>query len=220
MRIRMIFLALMAFGVIGLGASGSVAAGQRTIAFLFRGELIADPPSGRQLAPWSTSLAATAPRSGSWSARAPPRPSRSGPNTQYLRWARGVPTVVSLDNLAEGDQLTIRIRAPRRSSLAQVESTPAARRLRPRAESRPRGEAALALQGDAQRSRFGRQAEHPRAGRQLPRLEGDARPGSGSVLRLQPAHDLHPLAGPSTDADLAEPAGSRRADQHPDPCPR
>ena len=37
----------------------------------------------------------------------------------------GVPTVVSQGNLAEGDQLTLRIRAPRGSSLAQVEATPA-----------------------------------------------------------------------------------------------
>jgi len=48
-----------------------------------------------------------------------------GPRTQYLRWAHGVPTVVSQSNLAEGDQLTVRIRAPRGSSLAQVEATPA-----------------------------------------------------------------------------------------------
>lgn len=124
MRIRMIFLALMAFSVIGLGASGSVAASQANVPFTFRGELIADPPSG------STSLLLDVEGGnrralrllvGQSSAQAFAVDSR----TQYLRWARGVPTVVSQDNLAEGDQLTIRIRAPRNSSLAQVESTPA-----------------------------------------------------------------------------------------------
>jgi hypothetical protein len=43
----------------------------------------------------------------------------------YLRWAHGVPTVVSQSNLVVGDAVTIRIRAPRNSSLAQVESSPA-----------------------------------------------------------------------------------------------
>jgi hypothetical protein len=125
MRIRLLLLALVAVSVVGVGATGSVAAGQRTIAYEFRGELIADPPSGA-----SSLLVDVAGGNrpalrlmvGQSSAQA----FAVGPNTQFLRWARGVPTVVSLDNLAEGDQLTVRIRAPRGSSLAQVESTPAA----------------------------------------------------------------------------------------------
>jgi hypothetical protein len=111
--------------VVGLGASGSVAASQSNALFLFRGELLADPPPGA-----SSLLVDVAGGNrpalrlmvGQSSAQA----FAVGPNTQYLRWARGVPTVVSLDNLAEGDQVTLRIRAPRRSSLAQVEATPAA----------------------------------------------------------------------------------------------
>ena len=125
MRIRMIFLALMALGVIGLGASGSVAASQANVPFLFRGELIADPPPGANsllVDVAGGNRPALRLLVGQSSAQA----FAVGPNTQYLRWARGVPTVVSLDNLAEGDQVTLRIRAPRRSSLAQVESTPAA----------------------------------------------------------------------------------------------
>jgi hypothetical protein len=125
MRIRMIFLALVALSVIGLGASGSVAASQSNALFLFKGELIADPPPGA-----SSILVDVAGGNrlalrklvGQSSAQA----FAVGPNTQYLRWARGVPTVVTLDNLAEGDQVTLRIRAPRRSSLAQVTATPAA----------------------------------------------------------------------------------------------
>jgi hypothetical protein len=46
-----------------------------------------------------------------------------GANTEYLRWVHGVPTVVQQSNLAEGDQLVVRIRAPRGSNLGQVEST-------------------------------------------------------------------------------------------------
>ena len=126
MRIRMIFLALMALSVVGLGATGSVAAGsQANSLFLFRGELIADPPPGANsllVDVAGGNRPALRLLVGQSSAQA----FAVGANTQYLRWARGVPTVVSLDNLAEGDQVTLRIRAPRRSSLAQVESTPAA----------------------------------------------------------------------------------------------
>ena len=46
-------------------------------------------------------------------------------NTQYLRWVHGVPTVVQQSNLAEGDQLVVRIRAQRGSTLPQVEASAA-----------------------------------------------------------------------------------------------
>jgi hypothetical protein len=126
MRIRMILLALVTLSVVGLGAAGSVAASQQANAlFLFRGELLADPPPG------ATSLLVDVAGGNRLALRKLVGQSSAqafavGPNTQYLRWARGVPTVVSIDNLTEGDQVTLRIRAPRRSSLAQVESTPAA----------------------------------------------------------------------------------------------
>jgi hypothetical protein len=125
MRIRMLFLALVALSVVGLGASGSVASPQANVLYEFRGELIADPPSG------ASALIVDVAGGNRRALRLMVGQSSGqsfavGPNTQYLRWAHGVPTVVSLDNLAEGDQLTLRIRAPRGSSLAQVEATPAA----------------------------------------------------------------------------------------------
>jgi hypothetical protein len=45
--------------------------------------------------------------------------------TIFLRWVGKVPTVVAASQLAVGDRISIRIRAPRGSSLAQVEATPA-----------------------------------------------------------------------------------------------
>jgi hypothetical protein len=125
MRIRLLFLAFVALTVVGLGATGSVAASrQANVAFEFRGELAADPPHG------ATSLLVDVAGGNRHALRLMVgQPSGQsftvGANTEYLRWARGVPTVVDQDNLAEGDQLTIRIRAPRSSSLAQVESTSA-----------------------------------------------------------------------------------------------
>jgi hypothetical protein len=48
-----------------------------------------------------------------------------GPETIFLRWQGKVPTVISPADLTLGDRITVRIRAPWRSTLAQVESTPA-----------------------------------------------------------------------------------------------
>jgi hypothetical protein len=46
--------------------------------------------------------------------------------TIFLLWQGKVPTVISLGQLKIGDSVAVRIRAPRHSSLAQVESTAAA----------------------------------------------------------------------------------------------
>ena len=46
-------------------------------------------------------------------------------NTIFLLWQGKVPTVIAPSQLKAGDRITIRIRAPHNSSLAQVESTPA-----------------------------------------------------------------------------------------------
>jgi hypothetical protein len=47
--------------------------------------------------------------------------------TIFLLWQGGVPTVIGPSQLKAGDRITVRIRAPRNSTLAQVEATPAAR---------------------------------------------------------------------------------------------
>jgi hypothetical protein len=46
--------------------------------------------------------------------------------TIFLLWQGGVPTVIGPSQLRAGDRITVRIRAPRDSTLAQVEATPAA----------------------------------------------------------------------------------------------
>jgi len=48
-----------------------------------------------------------------------------GPETIFLLWQGKVPTVISPTDLSLGDRVTVRIRAPWRSTLAQVEATPA-----------------------------------------------------------------------------------------------
>jgi hypothetical protein len=49
-----------------------------------------------------------------------------GASTIFLLWQGKVPTVISLGQLTIGDNLVVRIRAPKHSSLAKVESTAAA----------------------------------------------------------------------------------------------
>jgi hypothetical protein len=48
-----------------------------------------------------------------------------GPETIFLLWQGKVPSVISASQLTVGDHITIRIRAPKGSTLSQVESTPA-----------------------------------------------------------------------------------------------
>ncbi len=48
-----------------------------------------------------------------------------GPETIFLLWQGKVPTVIAASQLTAGDRITVRIRAPQRSTLAEVESTPA-----------------------------------------------------------------------------------------------
>jgi hypothetical protein len=46
--------------------------------------------------------------------------------TIFLLWKGRVPTVIDPSQLVAGDRITVRVRAPRGSTLAQVEATPAA----------------------------------------------------------------------------------------------
>jgi len=101
MRFRMLFLALVAVAAVGLGATGSIAAGQQgNVAFEFRGELAATPP------PNSPSLLVDVAGGNHRALRLMVgQPSGQafsvGANTEYLRWVHGVPTVVQQSNLAD-----------------------------------------------------------------------------------------------------------------------
>ena len=125
MRFRMLFLALTAVAAVGLGATGSIAASkQGLVEYQFRGELAATPP------PNSASLLVDVAGGNQRALRLMVgQPSGQAfavdSNTEYLRWVHGVPTVVQQSNLAEGDQLVVRIRAQRGSTLPQVEASAA-----------------------------------------------------------------------------------------------
>ncbi|HZR96610.1 MAG TPA: hypothetical protein VFA56_13015 [Gaiellaceae bacterium] len=48
-----------------------------------------------------------------------------GPNTEFLKWSKGIPAVVHAGDLAAGDLVWIHVRADRGATLAQIEQQPA-----------------------------------------------------------------------------------------------
>ena len=49
-----------------------------------------------------------------------------GEQTVFLKWAKGIPTVVGIDALAVGDYVTVNVRADRQASLEMIRGTAAA----------------------------------------------------------------------------------------------
>lgn len=49
----------------------------------------------------------------------------TGPRTEFLKWSNGVPTVVTIGSLAQGDYVAVNVRAGRDASLADLLATPA-----------------------------------------------------------------------------------------------
>jgi hypothetical protein len=47
-----------------------------------------------------------------------------GANTEFLKWANGIPTVVQAGDLATGDYVRVNVRAPRGATLAEIEQQP------------------------------------------------------------------------------------------------
>jgi hypothetical protein len=48
-----------------------------------------------------------------------------GTNTEFLKWSKGIPTVVQPGDLAAGDWVWVHVRAPRNASLAEIEQVQA-----------------------------------------------------------------------------------------------
>jgi hypothetical protein len=140
MKKRLLTSLLVAIAVVATAASATLAAKTPAqIAYVFNGRLLADAGSSSQLSVHVTggNRAALKELMG----QNPDQQFAVGSATQYLRWANGVPTVVSESNLAAGDFVSIAIRAPRGSSLAQLEAIAANRvadrGAKPQAAKRP-----------------------------------------------------------------------------------
>jgi hypothetical protein len=119
---RTLALTLAMLGLLALGASAAWSGGSAKVEYDFSGRLLADPPSG------ANSISVSVETGNRRALRAMLGASQDeafsvGSHTEYLRWSQGVPKVVSIDDLKQGDWVTVRIRAPRGSDLAAVEGT-------------------------------------------------------------------------------------------------
>ena len=127
MRRQTLYLALVAFALLTVGASATLAAGPTggNTLFIFNGRLLADAGSSPNIF--------VDVRGGNRIAlkkligHGDNQHFAVDANTQYIRWTHGVPTVVPESNLVAGDRVSVRIRADRRASLAQIEATAAKR---------------------------------------------------------------------------------------------
>jgi hypothetical protein len=119
-------LALVALAVLAAGASSSFAArsGAGTL-FIFNGHLMADAGNSATLFVDISGGNRIALKKLVGQGKS--QHFAVDQNTQFLRWTNGVPTVVPESNLVAGDRVSVRVRAVRSSSLAELEATAANR---------------------------------------------------------------------------------------------
>jgi hypothetical protein len=111
-------------GLLLLGATAAWSGGPAKVEYSFSGRLLADPPSN------ANSISVKVETGNKRALRAMLGASQNqafsvGSHTEYLRWSQGIPHVVSIDDLKQGDWVTVRVRAPRGSDLGAVEGTDA-----------------------------------------------------------------------------------------------
>src|SRR6476659_10203674 len=114
-------LAALCLALLAVSAAQGAGPGAR---YVFRGHLLATPPAnatsisisvegGNRIA-LQKMLGATVNQT-----------CAVGTGTEFLKWSHGVPTVVHSNDLTAGDWVVIRLHAPWRATLAQVEARPA-----------------------------------------------------------------------------------------------
>lgn len=124
MKRYLLYSALAALTVLSIGASSSLAARNGDVAYQFNGRLLADAGN-------SSALSLDVKGGNHAALRKLVGQSESQQftvdnKTEYLRWSNGVPTVVAESNLVAGDHVSVRIRAARDASLAEIEAAAAA----------------------------------------------------------------------------------------------
>jgi hypothetical protein len=124
MRRQVLYLVLLAVAVLAVGAPSTLAArGNGNILYSFNGRLLADAGS-------SPSIFVDV-NGGNHAAlkkligQGDNQQFAVDANTEFIRWTHGVPTVVPESNLVAGDRVSVKIRANRRASLAEIEATAA-----------------------------------------------------------------------------------------------
>jgi hypothetical protein len=123
MKKHLLYVALIVVAALTAGASSTLAARNSEALFVFNGRLLADAGNSSSIFVDVNGGNRLALRS--LIGHGDDQHFAVGPNTEYIRWTHGVPTLVPESNLVAGDRVTVRIRADRTASLAQIESTPA-----------------------------------------------------------------------------------------------
>jgi len=122
MKRHLFYLGLVAVAVLTVGASASLAARNGTARYVFNGRMLAD--AGNSSSIFVNVKGGNRPALRKLIGQGRTQQFAVGPDTQYIRWTNGQPAVVNEASLVAGDRVTIRIRADRGASLAQIESTP------------------------------------------------------------------------------------------------
>ena len=124
MRRQLFYIALVGLAVLTVGASSTLAARSNgNTLYIFNGRLLADAGS-------SPSIFVDV-NGGNHAAlrkligQGDNQQFAVDSNTEYIRWTHGVPTVVPESNLVAGDRVSVKTRASRQASLAEIEGTPA-----------------------------------------------------------------------------------------------
>jgi hypothetical protein len=124
MKRHLAYLALVAVAVLTAGASSTFAARSTgNVNFQFNGRLLADAGSSTSL--FVDVKGGNKPALRKLLGQGDTQQFAVGSGTQYIRWSHGVPQVVDESNLVAGDRVTVNVRAPRSSTLAQIEGTAA-----------------------------------------------------------------------------------------------
>ena len=123
-----------------------------------------------------------------------------GATTEILVWSHGVPHVAAITDLHQGDEVTVRVRAPNGASLAAIEGTPAAVVADHGASAGGAGKPLYLYVGTVTGAAVRRPRRAARDGRQLARAAVDARRRRARPdVHLRRRHHLPALAGQGAD---------------------
>ena len=126
MRRQLVLAALLGLAILTVGTSATLAArGSGNVLYVFNGRMMADAGSNPTIA--VDVNGGNKPALRKLVGQSDNANFAVDAQTQYIRWTHGVPTVVPESNLLAGDRVSVRIRADRRATLAQIQGTPARR---------------------------------------------------------------------------------------------